>query len=695
MHEQHQTADGAPHGAHTGHDAHATPDAPPKHDTHAGQDAHPSGRSGDHHQHMLDDLRRRFWVCLILTIPILLLSPMIQEWTGLTVLAFPGSEYVLLALSAFVYLWGGWPFLSGAVPEVARLKPAMMTLVAVAISAAFFYSMAVVFGVEGDIFFWELATLVDIMLLGHWLEMRSVLGTSRALEELARLMPDEAHLLQQDGAVVDVPLSQLVVGDRVLVKPGGKIPIDGQVVAGDSSINESMLTGESTPVAKTIGSEVIGGSINGEGSLEVVVAKTGADTYLSQVIALVSAAQEAKSHSQDLADRAAFWLTLVALSVGVVTLVVWLLLGSGFEFALGRSITVMVIACPHALGLAIPLVVAVSTGLAAGQGFLIRDRTAFEGARAVDAVVFDKTGTLTEGRFGVAGIWTTSDLTEQEVLHLAATLEQRSEHPVAQGIVREAESRGRKAAEVESFSAIPGKGVEARVDGRWVRVVSPGYLREQGLAVPDLPLGDRPVTVVYVVVEERVVGAVGLADVTRHESKEAIEGLRKLGIRTIMLTGDNEQVAAWVAGELGLDEYHAGVLPERKAATVRDIQERGLTVAMVGDGVNDAPALVQADVGIAIGAGTDVAIESADIVLVKNDPRSVLDLLSLTQATWRKMVQNLIWGTGYNVVAIPLAAGVLAWAGVILSPAIGAALMSASTIIVAVNARLLRSRRVQ
>ena len=686
MHEHHETADGAPHGAHAGHDAHATPDAPPKHDP---------GRSGDHHQHMLDDLRRRFWVCLILTIPILLLSPMIQEWTGLTGLAFPGSEYVLLALSAFVYLWGGWPFLSGAVPEVARLKPAMMTLVAVAISAAFFYSMAVVFGVEGDIFFWELATLVDIMLLGHWLEMRSVLGTSRALEELARLMPDEAHLLQQDGAVVDVPLSQLVVGDRVLVKPGGKIPIDGKVVAGDSSINESMLTGESTPVAKTIGSEVIGGSINGEGSLEVVVAKTGADTYLSQVIALVRAAQETKSHSQDLADRAAFWLTLVALSVGVVTLVVWLLLGSGFEFALGRSITVMVIACPHALGLAIPLVVAVSTGLAAGQGFLIRDRTAFEGARAVDAVVFDKTGTLTEGRFGVAGIWTTSDLTEQEVLHLAATLEQRSEHPVAQGIAREAESRGHKPAEVESFSAIPGKGVEARVDGRWVRVVSPGYLRERGLAVPDLPLGDRPVTVVYVVIEERVVGAVGLADVTRNESKEAIEGLRKLGIRTIMLTGDNEQVAAWVAGELGLDEYYAGVLPQRKAAAVRDIQERGLTVAMVGDGVNDAPALVQADVGIAIGAGTDVAIESADIVLVKNDPRSVLDLLSLTQATWRKMVQNLIWGTGYNVVAIPLAAGVLAWAGVILSPAIGAALMSASTIIVAVNARLLRSRRVQ
>ncbi len=686
MHEHHETADGAPHGAHAGHDAHATLDAPPKHDP---------GRSGDHHQHMLDDLRRRFWVCLILTIPILLLSPMIQEWTGLTGLAFPGSEYVLLALSAFVYLWGGWPFLSGAVPEVARLKPAMMTLVAVAISAAFFYSMAVVFGVEGDIFFWELATLVDIMLLGHWLEMRSVLGTSRALEELARLMPDEAHLLQQDGAVIDVPLSQLVVGDRVLVKPGGKIPIDGKVVAGDSSINESMLTGESTPVAKTIGSEVIGGSINGEGSLEVVVAKTGADTYLSQVIALVRAAQETKSHSQDLADRAAFWLTLVALSVGVVTLVVWLLLGSGFEFALGRSITVMVIACPHALGLAIPLVVAVSTGLAAGQGFLIRDRTAFEGARAVDAVVFDKTGTLTEGRFGVAGIWTTSDLTEQEVLHLAATLEQRSEHPVAQGIAREAESRGHKPAEVESFSAIPGKGVEARVDGRWVRVVSPGYLRERGLAVPDLPLGDRPVTVVYVVIEERVVGAVGLADVTRNESKEAIEGLRKLGIRTIMLTGDNEQVAAWVAGELGLDEYYAGVLPQRKAAAVRDIQERGLTVAMVGDGVNDAPALVQADVGIAIGAGTDVAIESADIVLVKNDPRSVLDLLSLTQATWRKMVQNLIWGTGYNVVAIPLAAGVLAWAGVILSPAIGAALMSASTIIVAVNARLLRSRRVQ
>lgn len=654
---------------------------------------HGQTHGGSHHQHMLDDMKRRFWVSLILTVPILLLSPMIQEWTGLTALAFPGSEYVLLALSAFVYAWGGWPFLSGAVPEIARLRPAMMTLVAVAISAAFLYSTAVVFGVGGELFFWEVATLVDIMLLGHWLEMRSVLGTSRALEELARLMPDEAHLVRAEGEIVDVPLAELDIGDRVLVRPGEKIPIDGRVLKGASSVNEAMLTGESTPVSKAVGDSVIGGSINGEGSLEMEVDKTGADTYLAQVIDLVSAAQETKSRSQRLADRAAFWLTLIALSVGTVTLVAWLLIGGGFEFSLGRSITVMVITCPHALGLAIPLVVTVSTGLAAGQGFLIRDRTAFEGARTVDAVVFDKTGTLTEGRFGVAQIWTEDGTSEEDVLRMAASLENHSEHPLAQGIVRSAKERGFRVLEAERFTAIPGKGVEGRIEGRDVKVVSPGYLEENALAVPSFSTEDRPVTVVYVLIEDRVAGAVGLADVTRSESKEAVDGLRKLGIRTVMLTGDNERVASWVAEELGLDEYYAGVLPDRKAETIKSIQNRGLRVAMVGDGVNDAPALVQADIGIAIGAGTDVAIESADIVLVKNDPRSVLDLLALAQATWRKMVQNLAWATGYNVVAIPLAAGVLAWAGVILQPAVGAALMSASTIIVAINARLLREQR--
>lgn len=645
---------------------------------------------------MLRDLRVRFWVSLALTVPILVLSPMIQDWLGITALAFPGSHYVLLALSAFVYAWGGWPFLSGAVPEVRRLRPAMMTLVAVAISAAFLYSAAVVLGVQGDIFFWELATLVDIMLLGHWLEMRSVMGTSRALEKLAHLMPDQAHLLHHDGTTVDIPLARLMVGDRALVKPGEKIPIDGTVAGGESSVDEAMLTGESTPVPKKPGDQVIGGSLNGDGSLEVDVAKTGADTYLAQVIGLVSAAQQTKSRSQHLADRAAFWLTLIALSVGTITLVAWLLVGESFEFSLGRSITVMVITCPHALGLAIPLVVAVSTGIAAGRGFLIRDRTAFEGARAVDAVVFDKTGTLTEGRFGVAGVWAVAPHEESEVLGLAAALESRSEHPLAQGITRAAEERGLPVAAVERFAAIPGKGVEGTVGGRRVRVASPHYLEEVGLPTPDLPVDERPMTVVYVLADEEVVGAVGLADVVRKESREAVAGLQRLGIRTIMLTGDNKRVARWVAGELGLDEYRAGVLPERKAAEVRAIQERGLRVAMVGDGVNDAPALVQADVGIAIGAGTDVAIESADIVLVKNDPRSVLDLLSLAQATWRKMVQNLAWGTGYNVVAVPLAAGALAWAGVVLSPAVGAALMSASTIIVAINARLLRLRhRVQ
>ncbi len=652
---------------------------------------HDMGGSGpNHHQMMVADFRRRFWVCLVLTVPILLLSPLIQDLLHLGALAFPGDQYVLLALSAFVYGWGGFPFLKGAVQELRQRQPAMMTLIAVAISAAFLYSMAVVFGVQGEIFFWELATLVDIMLLGHWLEMRSVMGASRALEELARLMPDEAHLLDVGGGTHDVPLAELEPGDRVLVKPGEKVPIDGQVVKGSSSLNVAMLTGESTPIEKREGDTVIGGSINGEGSLEVAVEKTGADTYLAQVIDLVQQAQESKSRSQGLADRAAFVLTLVALSVGAVTLIVWLILGESFEFSLGRSITVMVITCPHALGLAIPLVVAVSTALGAKSGLLIRDRSAFERSRSVNAVVFDKTGTLTEGRFGVSKVWAFGDQGEDEILTLAASLESRSEHPIAQGIVRSAKERELGLLSVDDFSSIPGKGVEATVQSRRLGVVSPGYLAERNIEAPYLDKGGRPLTVVYLLEGDRPLGALGLADVIRAESLETVLGLQALGIKAIMLTGDNEEVARWVADELGLDEHYAGVLPQHKAERVKELQQKGLLVGMVGDGVNDAPALVQADVGVAIGAGTDVAIESADIVLVKNDPRNVLDLFSLARATWRKMVQNLAWATGYNVVAIPLAAGVAAGVGIVLSPAVGAALMSASTIIVAINARLLR-----
>lgn len=535
------------------------------------------------------------------------------------------------------------------------------------------------------------------MLLGHWVEMRSVMGASKALEELASLMPDEAHLLQEDGSTEDVPVGSLRGGDRVLVKPGEKVPVDGRVMEGRSSLNEAMLTGESRPVEKGEGDEVIAGSINGEGSFQVEMEKTGEDTYLSQVIQLVQEAQESRSRSQDLADRAAMWLTVVAITAGAITLTVWLLAARTFEFALGRTITVMVITCPHALGLAIPLVVSVSTALAARRGLLIRDRSAFERSRNLQAVVFDKTGTLTEGKFGVEQVLSVNpdSLQEEDILRLAGAVESHSEHPIAQGVVEAAKARQISLPAVSDFQSIPGRGAEGTVEGRLIRMVSPGYLREEGLeeSTPDLPQArERGHTVVYVLEEQEILGAIALADRIRPESKEAVQKLHDLGIQAMMLTGDNEAVASWVSEELGLDDYFSQVLPDQKSAKIKEIQGRGLFVGMVGDGVNDAPALVQADVGIAIGAGTDVAIESADMVLVKNDPRNVLDMLSLARATWKKMLQNLAWATGYNVVAIPLAAGVLYSVGIVLSPAVGAVLMSASTVIVAVNARFLRAQ---
>ena len=658
--------------------------------------AHAHG--GHDHGAMIADFRRRFWISAVLTIPILLLSPMIQHWLGLAdALAFAGSDYVLFVLSSVVFFYGGWPFLKGMATELAARRPGMMTLIALAITVAYVFSSAVVFGVPGEAFFWELATLIDVMLLGHWIEMRSVLGASGALEALVRLLPAETHRVKADGTTEDIPVSQVQQGDRLLVKPGEKVPIDAMIIDGRSSFNEAMLTGESKPVTRGPNEEVIGGSVNGEGAVTIRVEKTGDQTYLAQVIDLVRQAQETRSRTQDLANRAALWLTYIALSVGGATLFGWLLLGGTFAFAIERAVTVMVISCPHALGLAVPLVVAVSTSLTARNGLLIRDRAAFERARQLQAVVFDKTGTLTKGEFGVSDIVALAGASEADVLGWAAALESQSEHPIAGGIVRAARDRKVAGRTVGAFRNLTGQGAEARVDGHDVKVVSPGYLREHGHTVQDprvQRLAEQGKTVVYVLLDGTVIGAIALADLVREESREAVQRLKAMGLKCIMLTGDAKAVARTVSQELGLDDYFAEVLPAEKAAKIQEVQARGLQVAMVGDGVNDAPALVQSDLGIAIGAGTDVAIESADVVLVRNDPRDVVAILGLSRATYNKMVQNLLWATGYNAIAIPLAAGVALPLGIVLSPAIGAALMSVSTVIVAINAKLLERTRV-
>ncbi len=683
---------------------HAEPAGHGGHSGTGGQGRH-GGRSGgahgeygghaSHHRMMLADFRRRFIVSAALTVPILLVSPMFKGLVGLEdFLRFPGEAYVQLALASVVYLYGGWPFLAGLADELRKRLPGMMTLVGLAITVAYVYSALVALGLPGMDFFWELATLVDIMLLGHWIEMRSIMSASSALEELARLLPGEAHKLVDGGRVEDVPVEELAPGDRILVKPGEKMPADGKVVAGESSVNEAMLTGEATPVDKKPGDKVIGGAVNGEGSLTVEVRQTGRDSYLAQVIELVRKAQESKSRSQDLANRAALWLTVIALAAGGLTLLAWWgLVGRELAYALERTVTVMVITCPHALGLAVPLVVAVSTSLAAGSGFLVRDRAAFERARTLQAVLFDKTGTLTLGEFRVAETASFGDMSQDEILRLAASVESASEHPIARGVLASARERGIALAPIEAFQAIRGRGAVARADGREVTVVSEGWLRENGLKVPEkamrsLRSGAR--TLAFVVVDNRPEGALALADKVRDSSRQAVAELKALGVRCIMITGDNGRTAEAVAREIGLDEFFAEVLPDRKAGKVREVQERGLTTAMVGDGINDAPALAQADVGIAMGAGTDVAMETADIVLVRSDPRDVVGIIRLAQATHRKMRQNLFWATGYNVLAIPLAAGVLAPWGIVLSPAAGAVLMSLSTVIVAVNARLLR-----
>ncbi|NDP40313.1 MAG: copper-translocating P-type ATPase [Rhodoferax sp.] len=670
----------------------ATRPEPPAH-----SDEHEEAHQGhqDHHAHMAADFRKRFWISLVLTLPILALSPLLQTLLGLReAIGFSGDIYVLFAFSSAVFWYGGWPFLKGLYTELKAFKPGMMTLVAVAITTAYLYSSAVVFGLTGKVFFWELATLVDIMLLGHWIEMRSVMGASKALEELAKLMPSDAHMLMPDGSVQDVPLSELALDDKVLIKPGEKVPADGVVVDGESSVNEAMLTGESTPVSKKSGGKVIGGAINGEGALTIEVKGTGKDSFLSQVIDLVKQAQESKSKTQNLADTAAMWLTLIALVSGALTFLVWLVfMDTELAFAIERAVTVMVITCPHALGLAVPLVVAVSTALAAGNGLLIRNRVAFEGARKLQAVIFDKTGTLTEGRFGVTDtLLLAPDIDEATLRKYAASVDANSEHPIAKAIAESSEQKS----PVEDFKSIPGKGAEGRVDGKDIKVVSPGYLREQNIDLADKrvePLQAQGKTVVFVLVDGQLKGAMALADIVRPEAKQAIAALKALDIRCMMLTGDNQATAKWVSDQVGLDEYFAEVLPQDKAAKVKEVQARGVLVAMTGDGVNDAPALAQADVGIAIGAGSDVAVETADIVLVRSNPMDVVAIVQLSRATYRKMLQNLVWATGYNVVAIPLAAGALyAW-GVLLTPALGAALMAASTVIVAINARLLRLKK--
>lgn len=646
---------------------------------------HPAGR---HAGHSIADFRRRFWISTVLTVPVILLSRGLPFLPDARLLTLPGADWILLALSTALYVYGGAPFLRGLTRELRRRTPGMMTLVAVAISVAYFYSAATVLGLAGMPFFWELATLIDIMLLGHWVEMRSVGEASRALETLARLMPSHAHRRGTDGTTSDVALDELQPGDVVVVKPGEKVPADGDVVDGSSEVDESMLTGESLPVPKSAGDEVIGGAVNGEGALVVTVRRTGAESFLAQVVGLVREAQESKSATQDLADRAATWLTVVALGGGAATFAAWIALGRPLSFAMERAVTVMVIACPHALGLAIPLVVAVSTALGASSGVLVRDRAAFETARKLDTVIFDKTGTLTLGRFGVAEVATLGEFGRDEVLSLAGSVEALSEHPIARAIAEAAPSKSAAA----DFRAMPGSGARGLVGGREIAVVGPAYLTGNGIAVPEggdaLAAGGR--TVVYVLRDGVPVGAIALADVVRPESAEAVRRLKAMGIETIMLTGDSEPVAARVAAELGIDRFFAGVTPADKAATVRRVQAEGKVVAMVGDGVNDAPALATADVGIAIGAGTDVAVATADIVLVRSDPVDVAKTVTLARATYGKMVQNLVWATGYNVLAIPLAAGVLAGAGFLLSPAVGGALMSASTIIVAVNARTLR-----
>ena len=679
------------HHEHQNHGGHDTNSKNHRHDhqDHGGHD------HSQHHAMMIKDFRKRFWISLLISLPILILSPMVQGLFGFEFSLTQGYDhYLLFGLSSIVFFYGGWPFLTGLKDELKKQQPGMMTLIAVAITVAWGYSTATTFGLEGSTFFWELATLIDIMLLGHWIEMKSVMGASQSLQKLVALMPSEAHLLK-DGETVDVKVDELEKGNKVLVRPGEKIPVDGIITDGESNINESMVTGESKPVRKTKEDKVIGGTINGQGSLRLEVHQVGEEAYLSKVVNMVQEAQNKKSKTQNLADRIAAWLTIMALTIGFGTLATWLILGESFVFALERMASVMVITCPHALGLAVPLVVAISTSISASKGLLIRNRTAFENARKITVLAFDKTGTLTKGNFAVNRFQSLNDqYSQEEILSLAGALESHSEHPLAVGIMAKVKELNLKTGEAADFNAISGKGIEGVVNGQNIKVVSPGYLEENNIEIPGDQTNNEQETVIYVLAEDQVAGVIALGDEIRPESYEAVKKLKESGIRVVMITGDNEQVAKAVSDELHLDEYFAGILPDQKLEKVKELQQRGEFVAMTGDGINDAPALATADIGIAVGSGTDVAAETADIILVNSNPQDIASLISFGKATYHKMIQNFVWATGYNVIAIPLAAGVLYSAGILISPAIGAVLMSLSTVVVAINAQLLKRKLV-
>ena len=659
--------------------------------THTQSAPHGIGHGHDKHAgHHTGDFLRRFLICLLLTIPILLLSHMIQDWLGFT-WRFSGDRYVLASVSTLVYFYGGWPFLVGAIRELQNRAIGMMTLVALAISVAYFYSLAVVLGLKGMDFFWELATLIDIMLLGHWLEMKSVMAASKALESLVALLPTMVYV-EKDGQPKEVPLQELRNGDVMLIKPGEKIAADGRVLGGSSFVNESMLTGESQPQKRAAGDRVIGGSLNGDGSMRIQATGTGKDSYLNKVITLVQSAQRTKSNTQNLADTVAKWLTIVSILVGIVTFLYWYRAGHDLPFALERLVTVMVTSCPHALGVAIPLVAAISTAKAAVGGLLIRNRTAFEGARKITMVIFDKTGTLTKGAHEVQRVISIDPgYSRDELLQYASAVQQHSEHYIGQGILRKLKDQGLDLWKSDGFQYTQGVGVSARVDGKEVMAVGPNYFRKEEQPLPPIPneIDQESETLIHIILDGKLAGFITLADSIRDSATQAIRELKAMNIKSFLLTGDNEQVAASVAGKLDMNGYLANVLPHEKQDKVKEFQAKGEVVAMAGDGVNDAPALAQADVGIAVGSGTDVAVETADIILVNSDPAGVVQIISFGRATYRKMVQNLFWAVGYNVLAIPLAAGVL-FPWFILSPAMGAVLMSLSTIIVAVNAQLLR-----
>lgn len=644
-----------------------------------------------HAGHHTEDFLKRFWVCLILTVPVLFLSQMIQHWLGFHI-GYGGDPYVLLLLGTGIYIYGGMPFLKGMVYEIRDKAIGMMTLVALAISVSFLYSVAVIFGLKGMDFFWELATLIDIMLLGHWLEMRSTMAASKALESLVALLPSTVHIEKTEG-VVDIPLKDLKNEDTALIKPGEKIPADGIVINGSSYVNESMLTGESVPVKKEIDQKVIGGAINGDGALKVKVMAVGSDSYLNKVITLVQAAQNAKSNTQNLADKVAKWLTIISITIGLATFIYWISVEQSLAFALERMVTVMVTACPHALGVAIPLVVAISTTLSATHGLLIRNRTAFESARNLTTIIFDKTGTLTKGSHEVQQIIALGNqYKEDQLLQFAASVQQNSEHHIAHGILKQLKEKNLELWKVEDFNYMKGIGVSGTVNGTSVLSVGPNYFKQNNHAFPSIPetIDQDAETLTFLLINNKIAAIITLADSLRETSKQAIDELKQMHIKSFLLTGDNKKIAETVAKKLGMDGYLANVLPDEKQKKIKEFQDKGDVVAMTGDGVNDAPALAQADVGIAVGSGTDVAAETADIILVNSDPKDVVQMIAFGKATYKKMIQNLTWAVGYNIIAIPLAAGVL-YPYFTLSPAMGAVLMSFSTVIVALNAQLLKS----